>query len=347
MLTVSPPGPDRLPAMAPLWCDAHIDLAYLALGGRDLTDALEKAKGDPQPAAVTFGSLAEAPVVLIFSTVFTGPEYQGPGGYPRGDAEAAHEAGLAQLDVYRRWEDAGLIRIVRGASDLEGLTGEPPACVLLMEGADPIRTPSEVEWWRKEGIRIVGMSWWAGTRYAGGNGSPGPLTDEGRELVDALDEAHIIHDLSHLADEAAFGLLSLSASPVIASHSNARSLMGGENQRHLSDELLKEIGARGGVVGLNLCSRFLTLNDGRATLEETVGHVLHAAEVMGTRDGVGLGSDFDGGFSADVLPEGIDRPAHLSKIAAALREEAWSEKQVDGFASQNWARFLGERLVAS
>jgi membrane dipeptidase len=333
--------------MATVWCDAHLDLAYLALGGRDLTAPLEKAVGDPQPPAVTFSSLAEAPVVLVFATVFTGPEYQGPGGYPRGDAEAAHRAGVAQLDVYRRWEDDGLIRIVRRAADLTGLTGDPPACLLLMEGADPIRTPSEVEWWWQEGIRIVGMSWWAGTRYAGGNGNPGPLTDEGRDLVAALDDVEIIHDLSHLADEAALGLLAMGDSPVIASHSNARSLLGAENQRHLSDELLKEIETRRGVVGLNLCSRFLTLNDGRATLEETVGHVLHAAEVMGASDGVGLGSDFDGGFGADVLPEGIDRPAHLNRLTEALREKGWSDQQVAGFASENWLRFLRERLRAS
>jgi membrane dipeptidase len=72
--------------------------------------------------------------------------------------------------------------------------------VPLMEGADPIREPEEVEAWFARGIRIIGLSW-AGTRYAGGTGEPGPLTAEGRRLLELMSGLGLILDVSHASDE--------------------------------------------------------------------------------------------------------------------------------------------------
>lgn len=327
------------------WCDAHLDLAYLALSGRDMTVPLAEAEGPPQPAAVTLPSLAEGDVRWAFATIFTGADYQGVTGYDRGDAETAHNHGVAQLDLYRKWEEAGLLEIVTGQSDLRERGDAPLKVILLMECADPIRVPDEARWWFEQGLRVVGLSWATGSRYAGGNGAPGPLGPEGKDLVSAFDELGIIHDVSHLPDESVEELFAISVGTVIASHSNSRSLMG-EGQRHVSDEIIAEIGRRGGVVGLNLCGKFITTEERAATIEESVAHVGHIATVMGRRNGTGLGSDMDGGFSADVLPEGIDRPADLNKLAEALGNAGWSDDEVRGFASENWLDLLTRNLPA-
>ncbi|MGH9198177.1 MAG: dipeptidase [Acidimicrobiia bacterium] len=329
------------------WCDAHIDLAYLALSGRDMTVPLERAEGPPQPAAVTLPSLFEGGVRWAFGTIFTGAGYEGVGGYERGDAEGAHRHGLAQLDVYRRWEDEGLLKIVKTKSELEksSFGGAPLNVILLMECADPIRTPDEAQWWFEQGVRLVGLSWATGSRYAGGNGAPGPLAAEGKDLVSAFDELGIIHDVSHLPDESIEGLLSATSGDVIASHSNSRTLMG-EGQRHLNDIYIAEIGKRGGVVGLNLCGSFITPEKKNATIEESVAHVAHVAEIMGRRTGVGLGSDMDGGFGADVLPTGIDKPSDLDKLAEGLLSTGWSETEARGFAWKNWLDLLTRNLPA-
>lgn len=327
------------------WCDGHLDLAYLALSGRNMASPLEKAEGPPQPAAVTLPSLAEGKVRWAFATIFTGAGDKGVTSYEPGDAETAHKHGVAQLDLYRSWEEAGLLRIVTTKSGLGGKEDVPLNVILLMECADPIRDAEEVEWWFERGLRIVGLSWATGSRYAGGNGAPGPLAPEGGDMVSALDEAGIIHDVSHLPDESVEELFSISTGPVIASHSNSRSLMG-DGLRHLSDEFIREIGLREGVVGLNLCGRFITPESRSATIEESVAHVLHVATSMGRRSGTGLGSDMDGGFSADVLPEGIDKPSDLNKLAWGLEEAGWSEVEVEGFASGNWLDLLTRNLPA-
>jgi len=140
--------------------------------------------------------------------------------------------------------------------------------------------------------------------------------------------------------------LSLTDRPIIASHSNCRALIDGKNERHLTDETIREVGRRGGVIGLNLCSPFLRPGldrdkNERASIDDCIRHVEHIAEIHGHTRGIGLGSDMDGGFGVLGLPEGIESPQDLSKIADALLARGWSEEAVDAFAWGNWARFFG------
>ena len=134
---------------------------------------------------------------------------------------------MIQLDIYEKLEASGEIRIVRTKADLDegNEASSMVKLLLLMEGADPIRTPEEVPVWHARGLRMVGMSWWHGTRYAGGNGNQDPLTDIGVAFVRALDEAGIIHDASHLSDNAFDGLLEHARGRIVASHSNCRALI--------------------------------------------------------------------------------------------------------------------------
>ena len=333
-------------AKSPVWLDAHLDLAYLELTGRDMTGPLSRAKEGPQPPAVTLKSLSAGSVRWTFATVFTGHGFKGPGGYRSSkDVEGAHQAGVLQLEIYERWEEAGLISIVRTKEELEAAhSSNNLNVILLMEGADPIRHPDEALWWHRRGIRLVGLTWATGSRYAGGNSKPGGLTAEGRDLVAAMDELKIIHDLSHLADEAESQLLELTDGAVVASHSNVRSLLDGKNQRHLTDDVIKEIGKRKGVVGLNLCTNFIVTHKKRASLDETLAHVEKAAELMGHKRGIGLGSDMDGGFGADLLPGDIKEPKDMGVLTQGLADLGWTEEEVDGFASENWLDVLRKNL---
>lgn len=324
------------------WIDGHLDLAYVAVGGRDITTQCP----DPSSGCVSLPALRQGGIRIALATIFTEPGVFGPDhphGYPASDdLNAAEAAGMRQLEFYESLEKAGHIRILKSAAalaeaEMSGVLG----VVLLMEGADPIRSPDHLKQWFDRGLRIIGLTWAAGTRYAGGNADAsggGPLKPAGVDFVKAMDALGMAHDVSHLSDAAFDGLLQHATGPVLASHSNSRSLV--ENkQRHLRDDQIKAIGLRKGIVGLNLYSPFLAKGR-RATIADCVAHVNHAANLMGNRLGVGLGSDMDGGFTSKDLPEGLEHPSQLDMLANALREVGWSATDVRAFAYDNWRRFL-------
>ncbi len=336
------------------WFDGHLDLAFLELHGRDMGQRdLWSSPGDFRPAAVTLPALKKGEVTHCLATIFTAPELTSPAGvespasYGTADAvEGARRCGIRQLEVYGRWEERGWVRRTTGcASEAVGYGGLN--VTLLMEGADPIRDPDDAAWWVERGLRVVGLAWAKGTRYAGGNANHGPLTAAGRDLLDALNRLGVVLDLSHLSDAGAWEVLERAKKAPIASHSNCRQLMGGENERHLSDELIRAIAQRGGVIGLNLFSKFLTMETRRATMAETLAHIDHICMVTGSNEHIALGSDMDGGFAADQLPEGIDEPAHLEKLAEALeRDLHWSKADIDQFRFGTWARYFARHSGA-
>ena len=366
------------------WFDAHLDLAYLAVTGRDMNADLDDlnrpkpraATGPHTPAGVTLPALRDGAVLEVLGTIFTETGGKGPDGYPAGDAEAAHEAGLRQLRVYHNWVHDSGVRLSRfrdtamagdgsddGASGGDGggrayrartrtHTDQTIRLGILIENADPIRSPDELPWWVERGVVAIGLAWWTSSRYAGGNGTELGLTDLGRDMVRAIDEQGVVHDLSHLSQRATDELLEATDRPVIASHSNCRALLGDQKnpswQRHLADDTIKEIGRRGGVIGLNLVRNFIDWFEGvtpetlgRPAIDKAIAHVERICELTGSRAHVGLGSDLDGGITANDLPEGINQPADYEKLAEALAARGWSDDDLDGFRRDNWIRFFG------
>ncbi|MBM4110159.1 MAG: peptidase M19 [Phycisphaerae bacterium] len=316
------------------WCDGHLDLAYLALRGHDLLAEVD----DPHARCVSLPALARGRVRTVLGTIFTerGPEAAGtPWGYDALDPQSAFNAGVRQLEWYESMERAGHLRIVRSCADLG--SPAPLRVVLLMEGADPIRSPEDVAWWHERGVRVVGLTWALGSRHAGGNGAHGGLTALGRETVAAMDEHLLLHDASHLADAALDDLLDASPRAVVASHSNCRALVD-ERQRHLRDDQIASIAARGGVIGLNLYGSFLA-HGREATLDDAIAHIRRVASIAG-RDRCCLGSDLDGGFTPMQVPEGVRGPDQFDALDAGLAADGWTDLERESFAWGAWDRTL-------
>lgn len=177
-----------IPAGAPRahwWLDAHLDLAYLDLMGPRITDEVP----DSALRGVSLPALRRSGVRLAFGTIFTelGPESatQPWGCRDHLDREGAHAAGVRQLAVYERLEGLGQLRIVRTRADLQACAGgtgteAPLGLVILMEGADPIRTPDEATWWTRRARRPARWACaGAGLHLAGGDAAPRPLTTAG------------------------------------------------------------------------------------------------------------------------------------------------------------------------
>ena len=331
-------------APPPSWLDGHLDLAYMALDRHPDTLSLH-AEEDPRTAAITLPSLSRGGVRCCLATIFTAAfEPDDPCGYAdHEDREGAHRAGMRQLELYERWEREGMVRIIRNRDALEAcMQAEdgPLGIVLLMECADPIRSPEEVALWAARGVRMVGLSWAHGSRYSGGNQRAGGLTSEGHELIRALDESGIAHDVSHLSDASLDDLLEHARGPIASSHSNARQLLpeGPGEIRHLRRDHAEAIAKRGGIAGINLYGRFLTRRD-RAQLQDVIDHIHALSEAFG-RERIGLGSDADGGFTPAELPRELERPEDYPRICGALADEGWTEAELESLRNGAWQRFL-------
>jgi membrane dipeptidase len=354
--------------------DAHLDLAYNVTRGRDpRMPAAQQPAADNEIATVGLPDLRAGDVGLVCATIFCAPgTYGGRGGYA--NSEEARAQALLQLAWYRSCIDDGLLRFVRSASDLpcstgfqpvsgdpqdpgsssvegtshglEGRATTPLAAVLLLEGADAIRTPDDLPEWFDAGLRIVGLAW-KQTRYAGGTGAPGPLTSEGKTLVKALDGFGIIHDISHLAEQSFWDLLQLTDRAVIASHSNCRAIVG-DGDRHLTDEMIRAIAARGGVIGINFYDKFLLprpeQGHRRATLADVVRHAKYMCDLTGTAHHVGIGTDMDGGLGREQIPVEITTSADLRRVAEALSSSGFSDEDVIQVMGENWRRFFANAL---
>jgi len=353
--------------------DGHQDLAYNVLAfGRDYRrSALEtRVQERESPAGAASGScmiglpeLLAGNVALVFGTIFTMPARRAVSALDTvyEDEQAAHNQGMQQLDVYHRWADEEPhIALVGCQADLdsvlatwqiesaqEGDDGRQVGIVPLMENADPIREPAELELWVERGVRIVGPAW-SGSRYAGGTWEPGPLTDLGRELLELMAELHVGLDLSHMAERAALEALERFEGVLLASHSNPRALVPGD--RHLSDPLIRGIAEREGVIGIVLYNGFLRADwqkgrKERVTLTDVVRAIDHVCQQVGDAEHVALGSDFDGGFGSESAPAEIDTVADLPQVATALKEHGFETEHIVAIMGGNWLRLLRRLLV--
>jgi membrane dipeptidase len=305
---------------------------------------------------VTLPELAAGGVRRCLGTIFTeasagaGGKY-GPVSYPPGDAHAAYFKGIAQLNRYHAWARDGLIeffpRVGERAGAVDAGYGGALQLGILMECADPIIDPQDLSFWAGRGVVAVGLTWVHASRYAGGNGADSGVTALGRALLSEMARLDVALDLSHLSERSTMDALDAAGVRVCASHSNCRALLGGRGaegwQRHLSDETIAAVAARGGVIGLNLYRRFLRPGLGeteRPMLADAAAHVDHVCQIAGSARHSGLGTDLDGGFPATSLPAGIDRAGEVRRVLDELSRRGYSDEDVAGIAWGNWSRFF-------
>lgn len=327
--------------------DAHLDLSYNALRGRDVRrPAVEQPPDEGDIATVGLPDLQAGGVNLVCATLFSMPSVDGKPGYRT--ADEAHANAKAQLDWYERhWQGKPYVRVA-SREVLAVPPGDPPGYILLLEGADPVRTPDDLRLFFDSGVRIVGLAW-KRTRYAGGTGAPGPLTLEGVALVREMDKLGMIHDASHLAEESFWQLMDLAAGPVMASHSNCRRIV--PTDRQLSDNMIRAIVARGGVIGINFYDKFLLppaeYGHRRATLADVVRHVEHVCDLAGGTSCVGLGTDMDGGLGREQIPQEITTSADLPRVADALSSAGFGDEDVRRIMGANWLHYFHRCLPQS
>ena len=346
--------------------DAHLDLAYNALRyGRNLLAGLEEIRQferqrptDNGYPTVSFGEMRKGGVGLVFGTAFVepfrGPRDVEPPALCYREPQGAKKPAVQQLDYYHRLADENeFIRLVGDTAELDEVIASQEGAnplvgiVLLMEGADPVQEPAELEEWYERGLRIIGPAW-DDTRYAAGawRGGREGFTADGYALMEVMADLGMILDLTHLSEIGVKDALERYDGTIIASHSNCRSLAPHVEQRHLKDEHIRLLAERGGVMGIVLSNSFLKKGHKKGerkelvTLEHVVAHIDHVCQLTGTADHVGIGSDFDGGFGWADIPAELNSIADLGLIGEALKERGYDPADVEKVMGGNWVRML-------
>lgn len=190
------------------------------------------------------------------------------------------------------------------------------------------------------GVRALTLTWNGANELCDGigEGRGGGLTDFGRTVVEEMNRLGMMIDVSHLSVRGFWDVLETSKAPVMASHSNALAVAG--HPRNLSNDQIRGLAERGGVIGLNMYPAFLS-DSGRAGITDCLRHIEHILSVGG-EDCLGLGSDFDG-FETS-LPEGIAGPQEYYRLFSALEQAGYPARLISKITHENIINFSGRVL---
>lgn len=180
--------------------------------------------------------------------------------------------------------------------------------------------PELLENLHRLGFRITTLGWNEKNPLTGSHKTGGGLTDLGKAYVKEAQRLGMVVDVSHISDEGFWDIMEITKAPVIASHSNSRSVC--NVSRNLTDDMFLAICKTGGVTGINLCPDFLGVNP---NLDTVCDHIFHFLTLDPTGKHIALGGDLDGIGS---LPEGFTGVQDYEKLAQRLLERGLSEQQI-------------------
>jgi len=169
---------------------------------------------------------------------------------------------------------------------------------------------------------------------ARGNRTYHGLSDFGHQIVTEMNKHGVMVDLSHASEESFYDALASSQTPIVCSHSSCRTLC--DHPRNLTDEQMRKLAQRGGVMQITLYAGFLQ-KDGNATVLHALEHLKHAIKIMGIEH-VGIGTDFDG----DGGVSGFADASECVRFTCHLLRRAYNDDDIQRIWGGNWLRLMGE-----
>jgi membrane dipeptidase len=326
--------------------DGHVDLPRLRQGG------------------------VNAPFFALWAPTF----YKG--------AEAVRRT-LLLRDAMQQFLDAhpDQIELALTAADVERLTQAGKiAAILTIEGGHQIAADLGVlRMYHRLGVRSMTLTHFRNNEWADSSTDRpehNGLSGFGKDVVREMNRLGMIVDISHVSDKTFFDTLAVSTKPLIASHSSCRALS--NVPRNMTDDMIRALAQKGGVIGINFGEGFLTpagaanlqnaiqtmsyndptvtgkalddyaaqqyikqyrtSNKSRATLDDAVAHIDHAVKLAGI-DHVGIGSDYDG---IESTPQGLEDVSKMPALVAALRKRGYSDADLRKIQGGNFLRVLRE-----
>ena len=349
--------------------DAHLDLSMNALEwNRNLKLSVEEIRAaefgmtdkvDRGNNTVSLPSMREGNVGLCFATLIA--RYAKPD-HPLGGCNSPEQAWATtqgQLAWYREMEGQKEMFCIRNKIDLQSHLANwandkaysSIGYVLTLEGADSIVTFDHLYSMYEKGLRAIGPAHYGPGTYAFGTNSSGGIGSNGRELLSKMEELEMVLDATHLCDFSFWEAMDHFKGDVWASHSNCRSLV--DHNRQFSDDQIKILIERGGVIGMPLDAWMMVPNWKRhvstpkntnVTLENMIDNMDHICQIAGNCDHIGIGSDLDGGFGSEQGPSDVNTISDLQKLNGLLKNRGYSDDDIQKILSENWINKLEEIL---
>ncbi|MBN9517157.1 membrane dipeptidase [bacterium] len=270
--------------------------------------------------------------------------------------EACYAAAMSHLCYYRAMERSGWMRAIRTRRDLTQHVDDwkadpvttPFGYILSMECADPVLDPDNIREWYDLGLRAIGITHYGPNRYGGGTQCEVGLAVDALPLLRNIEELGIALDMTHLSDKAFWQVADRFGGKVLASHQNARKFA--DWQRQFSDEQIKHVIARGGVLGVAFDAVMLQpgwvrgVSKPEVTIDRAVENIDHICQLAGNCRHAGIGSDLDGGYGYEQTPGDLNTIADLQRIPDLLTKRGYATADVEAVMHGNWLRFFAEVL---
>ncbi|MDO4534195.1 MAG: dipeptidase [Clostridium perfringens] len=236
----------------------------------------------------------------------------------------------------------GDIKICRGYNDYKDnkVSGKISA-FLTIEGGEAIKDNLDsINFFKAQGVSLITLTW----NYENNIGYPNykytykdrGLKKFGLEAIERMNDLGIIIDVSHLSDGGFYDVLKYSKKPFVASHSNSRFIT--NHSRNLTDDMIKKLSNKGGVLGINFCSSFLGESK-IAKVDDMVKHIRYIRNIGGV-ECISLGTDFDG-IENEVE---IKDSSEMEKLYYSLEKERFTMDEIEKIFYKNTERIIKDIL---
>jgi membrane dipeptidase len=267
------------------------------------------------------------------------------------------------------WQEAEeakeIMTICRNSKEIdEALSKGKIAVLLTMEGARPLegkphhQTLAGLRNFYRQGMRGLQLVDNGRNRLCDGKGevrTGGKLTNFGVAIVQEMNRLGMLIDLAHISEPGFWDVLEISKAPVIDSHSNCRHVC--DHLRNLTDEQIKALAKKGGMIGLSCNSAMSSKENDKPTAKDLIKHVDHICKLVGI-DHVGLGPDIiephnfltkqgwlEGVFyvvreshSVENVNSPAEMPQFMESFTEGLIQHGYKEEEIKKILGGNWLR---------
>lgn len=253
------------------------------------------------------------------------------------------------------WENQDILKVIYSRKDFFKAVEEDKLAVLLgLEGLDAIGKDVESIYTLYQlGFRHSSLTW--NEENALATGAQGDinrgLTAAGKDAIKIIEELGMVLDVSHANDKTFWDIYNTTTKPFIASHSNSRKLC--NVPRNLSDDQIRAIGQKDGIIGINAFNEFIHLDHDKRNIDYLINHLEHIIDLIGI-DHVALGFDFFEYIQSETSDSFIDEPyigtkgiEDISKgnnLILKLKDRGFTEDDIEKIGYKNFLNLLDKVL---